>query len=481
MKTSIAPLDLVWLLTDTKHSPTHVGAMLLFEKPKGRTGLVAEIVEAYRRRAPTPPFNYVPVFKSGRTPYFTGVTTYDPTYHVGHIELPRGASYEDLLRLVADLHEPALDHDRPLFRCWLIDGVPGRRFALYIKVQHAIIDGVSGARRMQQSLSSNAKRRTPPPFFVSEAPAPARKPERPPTVVSQLLSSFAFDIVSQAQAVRDLSFGSIGKAVSRLLGRDPGGSQPFVAHRAPMNEPLRMARSFATLTLPLEEMRLVSKYFGATLNDLAVTIVDAGLHRYLRDTGREFPHRLVAMCPVSLRSEGDTKQGTQASAMFVHLGEPDSNPTERLRQVIESTSKGKSDLRGLSGDAALMYAIAVLGIAEAARTIGVDRFTPPLANLVISNVPGGQATRYLNGARLVGNYPVSAITASIGLNVTLTSYCDAMNFGLVGNGATMYDLPSLARHIERAYAELRVTARRHSSKGTKPRQAPDTRPPSHRR
>src|SRR5690606_38857929 len=97
---------------------------------------------------------------------------------------------------------------------------------------------------------------------------------------------------------------------------------------------------------------------------------------------------------------------------------------------------------------------------------GVDRVAPPLANMVISNVPGGRERLYLNGAALVGTYPVSAIAMSVGLNATLLSYHDRMDFGFVGHGVTMYDLPSLARHVADAYEELqRAAKQRKSQKG----------------
>jgi WS/DGAT/MGAT family acyltransferase len=225
-----------------------------------------------------------------------------------------------------------------------------------------------------------------------------------------------------------------------------------------MNEPLQMARSVATLSLPLDEMHATGKHFGATLNDLAVTIVDEGVHRYLRQTGRDFPHRLVAFCPVSLRDEGDTAAGTRASAMFVHLGEHEATVVERIEQVVAAMDAGKQELRSMSKDAAMVYAVALLGVAELTTATHVDRVTPPLANMVISNVPGGRDRLYLNGAALVGTFPVSAIAMSVGLNATLTSYHERMDFGFVGSGASMYDLPQLARHVEEAYEELKVAA-----------------------
>jgi len=219
-----------------------------------------------------------------------------------------------------------------------------------------------------------------------------------------------------------------------------------------------MARSIATLSLPLEEMRAVGRHFGATLNDLAATVVDEGVHRYLRQTGRAFPHRLVAFCPVSLRDEGDTAAGTKASAMFVHLGEHEATVVERIEQVVAALDAGKQELRSMSKDAAMVYAVALLGMAELTTATHVDRLAPPLANMVISNVPGGRERLYLNGAPLVGTFPVSAIAMSVGLNVTLTSYHECMDFGFVGSGATMYDLPELARHVKDAYDELKAAA-----------------------
>jgi WS/DGAT/MGAT family acyltransferase len=462
MTKPIAPLDLMWLVMESQANPTHVGALLLFEKPKNRPEVVREIVDAYRAQVPSPPFNYVAELGGASLPHFRETDHFDAHYHVGHISLPEGASYDDLLRLVADLHEPMLDRDRPLFRDWLIDGVPDGRFALYTKVHHAITDGVSGVRRIYASLRTSPRKGVPPAGFAVKVPAHSA---RAPKALVERLARLGVLATRQTLAWRDVSLGAIRKGFASLLGGDPGASQPFSAHRAPMNEPIRAARSLATLSLPIEEMREVGRRFDATLNDLAVTIVDEGLHRYLRETGRASAHRLVAMCPMSLRDESDTAAGTKASAMFVHLGDPEAPVTRRISQVSAQLSAAKAELRAMSKDAATTYAVAVLGLAELAQAPLVDRVAPPLANLIISNVPGGREKMYLNGAACVGMFPVSAIAASVGFNATLTSYHDRMDFGFVGNGASMYELPALARHVDDAYAELKAaTTRRRSTR-----------------
>ncbi len=449
----IPPLDLLWLLIESPGSTTHVGALLLFKKPAGRRPVVREIVEAYRAVKPAPPFNYVPELLTGGAPHFREVADWDPHYHIQYQALPAGASYDDLLRLVADLHEPMLDRDRPLFRCWVIDRVPSGMFAIYTKTHHSVIDGASGMQVLYAGLAKSARRTVLTPGLALGVPA--TKPH-PPHAFLERVSDSIRATITQVGALGDVSIGALRKTLAGLVGVHLEGSLPFTAQHAPTNEPLRMARSFATLSLPLEEMRKVGRHFGATLNDVAVTIVDAGLHRYLRETGRPFAHRFNAFVPLSLRADGDTAIGTRVSAMFVPLGEPGASASERLRQVMASIASGKQELGAMSKDAAMTYAVGIIGLAGLAASTHLDRVGHPAANLVISNVPGAREARYLNGAHLEGIYPVSALAASIGLNATLTSYQDRMDFGFIANAVSLYDLPQLARHTLAAYEELKA-------------------------
>ncbi len=451
----IPPLDLSWLLMESPAGTTHVGAMLLFKKPPDGASVVREVVDAYRSYPPLPPFNYVPELLGGGAPHFRAVTDWDAHYHVQHLSLPAEADYDDLLRLVADLHEPALDRGRPLFRCWVIDGVPGDMFALYTKTHHSIIDGASGMKTIYAGLSTSDERSILTPGFALGAPPPT---PHPPTPLAKRITDSVRGAIAQVGAVEQLSVGALRKTVTGLLGSHLDGSLPFRAERAPTNEPLGAGRRFATLSLPLEEMHEIARHHGATLNDVAVTIVDAGLHAYLRETGRAFAHPFISMCPVSLRTEDDTAVGTRVSAMFVRLGEPGATAPERMRQVVDSIAACKKELHGMSNDAALTYAVGLVGIAGLAASTHLDRFGHPACNLVISNVPGAQEARYLNGARLVDIYPISALAASVGLNATLTSYADRMDFGFIANAAVFDDLPELARHTQQAYLELRDAA-----------------------
>ncbi|MFW5816703.1 MAG: wax ester/triacylglycerol synthase domain-containing protein, partial [Wenzhouxiangella sp.] len=337
--------------------------------------------------------------------------------------------------------------DRPLFRLWLIDQVPGRRFALFVKMHHAIIDGVSASHRINASLRTNRRQGVPKPLFAVDVPV--RKPRPPKAMVKRILG-LSGTAASQYLAL----MGTVRKGLWSWMGGEPKGSVPFAAHRGPMNQPVANARSVATLSLPLAEMRRVGKHFGATLNDVAMSVIDAGLHRYLAELGEPFEHRLVAMCPVSLRERNDGSSGTKVSAVFVKLGLPDAGPLERLGQVVESMSAAKQEVGRMSRETALGYAAGLMGMAGLTAVTYVDRVAPPSANLVISNIPGLERPLYLHGAALVGAYPVSAIAVGVGLNATVISSNDRMDFGFVANGASLRNLPSLAEHVGAAWGEL---------------------------
>jgi WS/DGAT/MGAT family acyltransferase len=261
--------------------------------------------------------------------------------------------------------------------------------------------------------------------------------------------------------LRDLYASLLRKGVAQAAGGP--GSVPFTAPRGPTTEHAKASRSVATLTLSLDEMKSVGKAFGGTLNDVAVTIADAGLLRYLEARGQLPDEPLVAMCPVSLREAGDTEAATKVSALFARLGAPGASIGKRMQQVMDSVRSAKGELTGMSKDAAMLYAILAFGLSEVAEVTGADSMTRPLANFVLSNVPGAPHELYLRGARLAGVYPISALGGGMGLNITLVSHAKTMNFGFVGNGASLPELDGLARHTHDAFIALRKAALRRSA------------------
>ena len=162
MTDTIPMLDLMFFLTETQDNPRHVGSVLIFQKPRGggdRT--TRQIVDAYRRAKPQPPFNRIPVFRKVGLPVWKEVESFDPAHHVLHLALPSPGSNEQLHELIADLHAPMFERHRPGWKMYVIDGLAGDRFAIYHKVHHALVDYVvrvvTATRRPEQFGMPDAK------------------------------------------------------------------------------------------------------------------------------------------------------------------------------------------------------------------------------------------------------------------------------------------------------------------------------------
>lgn len=458
MSKPIPPLDLMFLLTETADSPKHVSALMTFDAPAGGApALVRELVRTCRAAQPVAPFTYVPQFPLTGMPRWKEAASVDLTRHVHHLALPAGAGDDALLELVQRLHETVMDRSRPGFEMFFIEGLAGGGFAVFVRLHHAIVDGASAMALLLASMNDAAAARRVEPFFALQLAAPRA---RPPKGLLDRVVALQKTARSQTAAVAGLYFGLVKKGLGRLLGNGRAGSEPFTAARTPLNEPLRPSRSIATLSLPLAEMKAAGKAFGGTLNDVAVTVVDAGLQRYLADIGRPAAKPLVVMCPISLREPGDKEATTKVTAMFVPLGSAALPVAERMRATIAGAAAAKAELRRMSKDTAMLYAIAAFGLAEAEAGLAQRAPAPtrPLASFVLSNVPGSATPLYLGGARMTGMYPISAIAAGMGLNATLASYAGAMDFGFVGNGVALPRLAELARHTRDAFDELKAAA-----------------------
>ena len=456
MARTISPIDLIFLLIETPDTPMHVGGVMLLDRPRtGRVDLGARIVRAYRAARPRSPFDLVPEFVPTGMPRWRPVRHVDLDHHVQHLVLPPGATEQAFLRLIEDLHEPVLDRNRPGFRVWVIEGLPGDRLAIYFKVHHSLVDGISATVRVIASLAGARRAAPRPPFFAVDV---GTRRARPSAGVRAQLAALSEKALTEAAAIRDASFGFARKAIRGLFAAGGTGSPPFTAAELPLNDTISAPRSFATLALPLAEMRSVAHAFGGTINDVAAAAVDGGLQAYLAELGCPCRRPLVAMCPVSLRDAGDTTATTNATAMFVPLSAPGASAAERMQQVVAAMRAGKAEMRGMSKDAALVYGASVLGFAAVAELAHAGSVTGHVANFVLSNVPGAADQRYIAGARLRAVFPVSVLGAGIGINVTLASHFDTMGLGFVGNRVALPDLERLARHTRRSFDRLAAAA-----------------------
>jgi len=469
VSTPIPMLDLMFFLTETVDNPRHVGSVLIFKRPRGGREVVREIVAAYRATKPLPPFNRIPVFRKSGLPLWQEVERIDPSHHVLHLALPSPGSDQQLHELIADLHAPILERHRPGWKVYVIEGLAGNRFAIYHKVHHALVDGESGMAILRRSLADSAGDRH---IRTTVGLPHAIRPRPTPYGLRETL-----ELEAQRFARRTLSIGRSSIRIAEetlggLLGYSPAHARAFTAPRTPMNDPIFNARSISHVALPLAGMKAVARAWDATLNDVALCLVDAAVIRYLRAMGRAPEHPLVSICPVSLHDPKVKQATTNVSAIWPGLGPVSAPIDRRLRTIMANTRAAKAQLGALGRDAAYSYAVMAFALSETLTIARPEALGLLPANMLVSNVRGPDRPLYLNGARLEALFPVSTLIAGVGLNVTFMSYAGRVVFGFTANGSALPEVESMARYTTEALEALqRASSRRIGARGKAIRKA----------
>jgi WS/DGAT/MGAT family acyltransferase len=453
MGIAIPMLDLMFFLTENQDNPRHVGAVLIFERPRrGGARVLNRIIEAYRQAAPVPPFNRIPVLLRAGLPEWQEVESFDMDWHVQQRSLPAPGSDAQLDELVAELHAPMLERTRPGWRVYFIDGLERNRFAIFIKVHHSLVDGESGIALVHRSLSRTQRDRRIRTLIETSLPAPAN------TMLQELLPSLETEAAKAARAALAIAWGAgrlLEEGLAGLRGFSKETIRPFTAPLTPMNEPIRNARAITHTVLPLQAMKSVARACGSTLNDVALCVLDAAMNRYLRSIGRPAERALVAICPVSLQDRELKQATTEVSIFWTPLGTPSATVGRRMRQVMANTRAAKERIRALPKDVAYAYAVLTFAAGETLALLprgSVDFFLP--SNVLISNVRGPSDPLYLNGARLEALCPVSTLISGMGLNITFMSYAGQVVVGFTANASALPEAGRLALYTREAFAAL---------------------------
>ena len=449
----IPPLDLMFFLTETPQSPKHVGALQILKVPsRAPKNYMRDLVQALKDAPVAPPFNLRPHFPRLGYPQWREDDKLDIDYHVRHSALPQPGSQEQLLEVIARLHCGLVSRDRPGWICQVIEGLEGGRFAIYSKIHHSYIDGMSGVKRLYSSLSSSPREKS---VVPSWSYVETRKP-RGRTDKRQARTGAIPELVNKARAVTELTELFTKNALEFLVPSKSKAQGMFHAPPTRMNRRVEYdTRAIATCSLPLDRLRVIAAKSGGKLNDVVLSVIDAALHDYLETHGENTDSPLVALCPMSLRQAGDDTATTQATALHIRMGEPGATPGERLQQVIECATATKEEARTMSREALVDFTLLMVGVLELADHTPLGRFLSPSYNVLVSNVPGpAEDVLYLRGARQLASYPISAFLPGSNLNVTVLSHGNKLDFGLVADKQALPDLQFVADSMERCFASL---------------------------
>ncbi|MBP9060095.1 MAG: wax ester/triacylglycerol synthase family O-acyltransferase [Rhodoferax sp.] len=436
---ALSPTDSAFLWMETRNQPMHVAGLNIYTPPKGSGPdyvgrLVAEWGKSLKAFSP---FNQHAVMRMGLW-YWDEDKDFEIDYHLRHVALPQPGRIRELLAMVSRVHGNLMDRNRPLWEMYVIEGLPGGRFATFTKIHHALVDGVSGAKMMAQSLSLTAKEQKPP-VWAQEFP------KHPSSKRSQVAPGLMDQLANVARAGRDILPG-IGSGLWDIVrsGTDDGASAlPFDAPPTPFNVEISGSRRFASQSYSLSRFKRIGEAAGATINDVTLAVCAGALRKYL-EAQKALPKKpLIAMVPMSLHGETDAG-GNQVTLLLANLATHIADPVKRLKHIVKSTTEAKTRLRTMPRLQKMAHGITSISPIGAGMVTGTSKKHPPF-NLVISNVPGPKDTLYLNGARLDEVYPASIPTHYLALNITISGYGDNLGFGFI---ACRRSVPALQRMLD---------------------------------
>ena len=399
-------------------------------------------------------------------PWWVEDEEFDLSFHIRELALPPPGDNRQLATQVERIFSRPLDRTKPLWEMYLIQGVHGDRTAVLSKIHHAVVDGVSGAEILGILFDLDPTGRVipeqGPPIATSRNPGsigllgkgatalPGRIVRGVKSVPSTVMNAVDLPPVRGIPGVRSL--GVATERLRRTIGRrgEEAGLQRagLQAPRTILNERISGHRHFSFGTLSLPEVKAVKDAYGVKVNDVVVALSAGAIRQFLLANDGLPDEPMVAMVPVSVRGEEDHGTfGNQVSAMMAALPTDVPDAVERLMCAHAEMEVAKQHHATQSDDfiaraTGLVPPVLFSAAARMAAGIGASSHFHPHFNVIVSNVPGPPVPLYMAGARLESHYPASVIMDGVGLNITVLSYLDRLDVGIVGDRelATNFDL-----------------------------------------
>ncbi|MDX6286545.1 MAG: diacylglycerol O-acyltransferase / wax synthase [Frankiales bacterium] len=451
-------VDAGYFYMETPSLHMHTLKIAVLDPPEGyHFDMLRE--ELDRRLHLLPPFSkrVLPVPGGLYHPMWFEDASIDLADHVHRVVLPSPGTWEQVEEEIGRIASTPLDRTRPLWEAHAIEGLADGRIVIVSKVHHALADGVASATLLANVMDSTP---THVPVAQPEAWHTDALPSNP-----QLLGGALRDLLRDLLRLPGLLIRTLRSVLHVVQARRDATVKPprpiLDAPRTSFNRAITPRRSFATTSLSIDQVKIVRRAFGASFTDVVLAVVGGAMREWLMSRG-ELPERsLLAGVPVANDDALGSNRliGNKVSNIFTSLGTDVADPVERLRRIGEVTaaSRKMQELLGLDMlESWVQYAPPALmsGFMKLYSRLGLASKHPPPFNVVVSNVPGPREELDIAGARLVDLYSVGPILEGIGLNITVWSYLDRLNFSAIACPDTLPDLRGIVDRLQPALGEL---------------------------
>jgi WS/DGAT/MGAT family acyltransferase len=471
----MSPLDagFVDLEDEDPHASLAIASIAVLEGPAPSyeeflTAIAGRLplVPRYRHKARHIPFDL------GR-PVWVDDPSFDLRYHIRQTALPAPGGDQQLCRLMERVMAQRLDRERPLWECWLVEGLEGGRWAVLTKLHHCMVDGVS-ATDLYRVL-----------FDATPEPSPAVEDRWQPAPEPSTLRL-------TAAAIRDLALNPLGQLhalpnalrapgdlIRRTLGIARGvatlaAGLVMPANASSLSGPIGRSRRYRLVRFPLADVKPIRRQLGGTVNDVVLTVITGAFRTLLLARGEQpGAHTIRSLVPVSVRAPGEEGvYDNRVSLLLAYLPVDIADPVERLAAVRTHLEALKASREAEAGEAMTSIAryepfpLVSLGVRLAFRAPQRSVIT------VTTNVPGPPVPLYALGRRVIEILPYVPIATTVRFGVAIFSYCGQMTIGITGDRASTADIDVLAHGIEDSLSELIARTRGRKPSGTARRRRP---------
>lgn len=439
---ALSVVDMLFLLLESQKQPMHVAGLCIFEVPAhAGTDFVSNLITQIQNSGNKPAFPFDQ--KLYRRIFWQTDDGFDIQQHFRRVSLPAPHGTQELFDYISREHGRKLDRKKPLWELHFIDkltpaspeGLP--RFAIWLKVHHAMTDGVAAMRLLQRSLSTHANWCTSVPFWsifskhrhTIDELLPHDKP------IFQILKE-------QCQSVVPVAYELFGDLACQAH------ISTFDTPKSILNQRISSTRHLSAHSFDKARFAHIAKTNHATTNDVILAVCAEALRAYLLEQNALPSKPLTAFVPISLRRDGSAV-GNQLSFILTNLGTHLADPLARLQTIKDSISTGKRRFARLSPTQVINYS--AISYAWAGLNLATRALPQKQAfNLIISNVPSSSKTLYLNGAKLTGIYPASVLFDGQALNITFVNHQDKIDFGITACRSALPHIEKLGKFITQA-------------------------------
>ena len=462
-------LDSAFINLEQANTPQHIGGFGIYDPSTAPDGKVRfkEVLSSFEAR-----LRKMPVFRTRLVqvpfgldrPYWVIDEDFDVEYHLQHIALPHPGDWRQLCIKIARLHARPLDMSKPLWECFIIEGLdnipglPKGAFAIYTKMHHSLVDGAGGQSFMTalHDLEANPPQSAPQAFEDEEL-------FKPPRFSSLgLLGKAAINNVTSSIGMTKGAFG-LARDLVRTGLKIKNSELPVFPTNTPktrFDNPVGPHRVFDAALFSLDDFKAIRRATGTTVNDVAVAIISGAMRTYLQHHNELPEESLAVAMPVNTRERKEvTDDNNQVSAIITRIHTEIADPLQRLQAIGNSTDDAKNFI-----DTPLSDPMKIPGIFNPVISKNISKwyvkrkFTrnmPVGTSGVITNVMGPPFPLYSAGARLVRYYCLGLLTAGGGLFHAVFSMDGTVSVSVLSDRDIMPDPDFYKQCIVDSFEELK--------------------------